>query len=168
MLYSKSRLIFGPLKNAVKNILNAIYKVLKFFNLQLALLVALIGVVLYFSGVFENSVALEMIFYIVLIFSIIYAVIISVGKVLGIEWGKGKKEKKRSKIEIVEVEDKKEQAKQERWQDIEVKEEKEEKIKYFKVKQKPGYYMAEFEDRYELYYMTVNGLQKVRTDYKEK
>ena len=165
MLYSKSRLIFGPLKNAVKNILNAIYKVLKFFNLQIALLVALIGVVLYFSGVFENSVALEMIFYIVLIFSIIYAVIISVAKVLGIEWSKGKKEKKRSKVEIVEVEDKKEEIKRESQQVIE---EKEEKIKYFKVKQKPGYYMAEFEDRYELYYMTVNGLQKVRTDYKEK
>ncbi|MBQ7339565.1 MAG: hypothetical protein IJW43_01785 [Clostridia bacterium] len=163
MLYSKSRLIFGPLKNAVKNILNAIYKVLKFFNLQLALLVGLIGVVLYFSGVFENSVALELVFYIVLIFSIIYAVIISVGKVLGLEWSKGKKENKRSKVEIVEVEDKKEETEQEIQQEI-----KEEKIKYFKVRQKPGYYMAEFEDRFELYYKTVNGLQKVRTDYKEK
>ena len=38
---------------------------------------------------------------------------------------------------------------------------------YFTVKQDPRYIFAEYQDRYELYLKTDNGLQYVRTDNKQ-
>ena len=38
--------------------------------------------------------------------------------------------------------------------------------KYYAVKQNKNYVMAEYQDRYELYLKTPNGLSKIRTDYK--
>ncbi len=42
----------------------------------------------------------------------------------------------------------------------------EEKPVYYAVKNQPGFVMAEFSNRYELYLKTENGLQRVRVDYK--
>ena len=39
-------------------------------------------------------------------------------------------------------------------------------VKYYQVAQNPAYVYAEYEDRYELYYKTPQGLLRVRTDYK--
>ena len=111
---------------------------------------------------------MEVIFLIVFIISVFYAAISSVRKVLSL--GTEPKEKK-ARVEIIKTDGEK---KIER-ESNEPKEEKtsspnqteEGKPKYYRVKQNPQYVMAEYSDRYELYYRTESGLKKVRTDYKE-
>jgi hypothetical protein len=168
MLYVKNRLIIGAIIGLIKGVLKFIYKLLSLFNLQITLLIGVVGIILFFSGVFENNSGAELIFFILLIFSILYAVYASVRKILRLDV---QKKEKRSRIEIVETKsvekDSKEQISNINEQyllnepKIEV-----EKPKYYRVKQNPNYVMAEYSDRYELYYKTANGLKKVRTDYK--
>ena len=42
----------------------------------------------------------------------------------------------------------------------------EEKPKFYRVAQNKNYLMAEYSNRVELFLITANGLQKIRTDYK--
>lgn len=168
MIYFGNRLIIGGIKKIVKGALSFVYKLIKVFNLQLSLLVVLVGAILFFTGAFENNATMEVIFLIVFIISVFYAAISSVRKVLSL--GTEPKEKK-ARVEIIKTDGEK---KIER-ESNEPKEEKtsspnqteEGKPKYYRVKQNPQYVMAEYSDRYELYYRTESGLKKVRTDYKE-
>ena len=172
MILYKNRLIIGGIKKILGGIFSFIYKILKFFNLQLSLLVVLVGVVLFFAGVFENNAILEMIFFIVLIASIFWGVIATVKSIL---FPNKREEKKRAKVKIIKTEEK-EQGKD----DIKALEHEEvnqtnppyvekvlDKPRYYRVKQNPDYVMAEYSDRFELYQKTSNGLIKLRTDYKE-
>ena len=98
MLFHKNRLILGPIKKVITAILKGIYALLKFFNLQITLLIGLVGLILFFSGVFQKNVYVELGFYILLILSIIYAVVASFSKALKLD---KKEEKKRSRVDIV-------------------------------------------------------------------
>ena len=40
-------------------------------------------------------------------------------------------------------------------------------VGYFKVEQNPNYYFKEYDDRYELYEKTLNGMKYIKTDYKK-
>ena len=156
MLLYKNRLILGAIRKFFKTVSTFIYKILKAFRLHLTLLVDLTGIILFFCGVFEDNATAELIYFIVLIASIFYAVI---GTVRAVLFPKPKEEKKRAKVDIV---------KNDSETDDGVEETAEEKPIFYKVKQNHSYIMAEYKDRYELYVKTPEGLKKVRTDYKEK
>ncbi len=122
----------------------------------------LLGLVLFFTGVFENNPALLIIFYVLIIISIVYAILATIKKLLGLD----KKVKKSKGAQIVSTEKAEEQT-----ENTEVTIEptvvsKVETPTYFKVKNQPDYIMAEYSNRYELFKKTENGLKKIRTDYK--
>ena len=125
---------------------------------------ALLGVVLYFTGVFEQNPAILILFYILVIISIGYAILGTIKKLLG-----GSKKVKKSKgaqIVSLDTRQEKEQQKAEIVQQ-ENAVQKPETPTYFKVKNHPDYVMAEYTDRYELFRKSEDGLKKVRTDYKK-
>ena len=99
MILYKNRLIFGIIKNFFVTIFTILYKILAFFNLQLTLLIALIGGILYFTGVFEQNPAILIIFYVLLIISIGYAILATIKKLLGLD----KKDKKDKEVEDGEI-----------------------------------------------------------------
>ena len=155
MLFYKNRLIIGAISKFFKTVSTFIYKILKTFRLHLTLLVILTGIILFFCGVFEDNATAEMVYFIVLIASVFYAVI---GTGRAILFPKPKEEKKRAKVDIVKKEETEEKT----------EETVEEKPVFYKVKQNNFYVMAEYKDRYELFVKTPEGLKRVRTDYKEK
>ena len=155
MLAFRNRLIIGSITKFIKKVASIIYKILKTFHLHVALLVLLTGIILFFVGVFEDNATAEMIYFIVLIASIFYAVI---GTIKAVLFPKPKEEKKRAKVDIVKNDDDNHQ------EETTTKE----KPIFYKVKQNHSYVMAEYSDRYELFVKTGEGLKKVRTDYKEK
>lgn len=157
MLLYKNRLIIGAISKFFKTVSTFIYKILKTFRLHITLLVILTGIILFFCGVFENNATAEMIYFIVLIASILYAV---VGTVRAVLFPNPKEEKKRAKVDIVK--------KEARGKGNALVEPTVEKPVFYKVKQNNSYIMAEYKDRYELFVKTPEGLKRVRTDYKEK
>ena len=152
---TKNRALLGIVWAIIKTVFKLVYGILKFFNLHLAFLVAIAGVVLFFTGALKNSVVLT-VFYVAVIFSIVYAIFTTIKKLLGFG---GKKVSKSKGVQIVD-EEKSSSGDDEEDQDIT------DYPKYYKVKQNPAYVMAEFKDRYELYLKTKDGLKLVRTDYK--
>lgn len=150
-------------RKVIKKIFAIIYKVIAIFNLQPALMVALVGSVLYFTGVYDRVESLKIILQVAFILSAIYAIVVTACNLLGI----GKKKIKRSKgAQIVsegQLADKPVTTTQK------VEERPKEKVStpvYYKVKQNPNYIMAEYEDRYELYLNKNGNLVKIRTDLK--
>lgn len=85
------------MKKIIKNVFSAIYKVLSVFNLQFALLVLIVGVILYFCGVFEGGGIPLLIFCMLFICSILAAVIITIKKI----FTSGKEKNKGSTLQIV-------------------------------------------------------------------
>lgn len=170
------------MKKLIKAIFGAIYKVLSLLNLQFALLVLFVGLVLYICGVFEGGGIPLLIFTLLFIGSLLAAVIITIAKIFGA--GKDKKKDKDSSVQIVSQTEEESNTKQstpeqtsfesQQTQDIDFvqpnefdkKNIEEEKPCYYRVKQNPNYMMAEYSNRYELYLITPQGLRKVRTDYK--
>ncbi len=139
-----------------------LYKILALFNLQITLLIALIGIVLFFTGVFEQNPAILMAFYILIIISIAYAILTTIKKLLGID----KKIKRSKGAQIISADTKEEKGQENSAEQQETAEQKVETPTYFKVKNQPDYLMAEYHDRYELFRKTEAGLKKIRTDYK--
>lgn len=185
MLYNKSRLIVGPIVKFFKAIFKGIYWIINLLNLQVALLVVILGVIVYFLGLFENNAFMRLIFLIGIIFSIAYAVIATFCKVFGIDKKNGRdKNKPVNKYMVKDKNPNQQQPEQTQqvqetndyqqtsyeqgvYQEQEANLLQQEKPRYFRVKQNPNYIMAEYSNRYELYLQTERGLQKVRTDYKE-
>ena len=159
MILHRSPLIFGFIKRIIKVFFTVIYKIFTFLNLQLTLLVGLIGLVLYLTGAFNTNQVVLIIFYLFLVLSIIYAITGTIKKLLGIQ-----PRVKKSKGAQIINEDKEDLsgAQPEVQQEVKVKE----SPTYYTVKQNNNYIMAEYSDRYELYKKTENGLKKVRTDFK--
>lgn len=186
-------MIFGTIRRIITGVFKLVYKLLSLFNLQFALLVLVVGVVLYFCGVFEGGGLPLIIFCLVFVFSIVAAVILTVKKLLGI----GKKEKQLSHVQILQqptpvvvqppVNQQYVQEQNSQAQYVEqpviyqtppqssqvgnnsnqtVVSVQNEQPRYYRVKQNPNYLMAEYLDRYELFFITPQGLKKVRTDYK--
>lgn len=175
MSFVKTGVIVSLVKRVIVSVFKAVYTILSLFNLHLTILVGLVGLVLYLTGVFDKYPAVELGFYFLFFASVILAVILSVRKLLGLV---APKEKKKRGVEIVEETDSANAPAPEPEQPpvrAEVAAETPaqpvpEPItypRYFTVKQNKDYVMAEYKDRYELYFKDRNGLRKIRTDYKD-
>lgn len=168
------------MKKFIKGVFSAIYKVLSVFNLQFALLVLIVGVILYFCGVFEGGGIPLLIFCMLFICSILAAVIITIKKIF--TNGKEKDKDKGSTLQIVKQEDPTQDKfyippSEQSFQPIVTEQQTQTYApqqsiftqntpKYYKVKQNPNYVMAEYADRYELFLITPQGLKLVRVDQK--
>ncbi len=144
----------------IQSVFKFIYKIINALNLQLALFVGVLGVILYFTGAFSNSTVL-LCFYFAIIISVVIALLGTVKGLLGL--GKNKKKNnlrivKTPDFNVADNENKVENAKQPPTTKV--------APVYYAVKQNPSYIMAEYEDRYELLQKTAQGLKKIRTDYK--
>ena len=175
-------MILGWIRKIISTVLKAVYKILSVFNLQFALLVMAVGVVLYFCGVFENGGFPLLIFCLSFMCSVLVAVFLTARKILGI----APKKEKKSHVQIlnqptteqpVQTVQQPQQVVQPVQQTVaqpvqppvgNVYNETQtaEQPRYFRVKQNPNYLMAEYSNKYELYLITPNGLKLVRTDYK--
>ena len=138
-----------------------VYKILSVFNLQLTLLVLLIGAVLYLTGTLDKNPTVLLIFQVVLICSVVYAIISTVKRLLGIS----KKPKKSKGAQILDTDASIDQTKVQE-QAVQTVAVEQDKPTYFRVKQNPELIMAEYHDRYELFRVTKEGLKRIRTDYK--
>ena len=162
----KSRLIFGIFKSMFGAVFGVLYKLISLFNLQFTALTLLIGIVLYFTGVFEQSSAFKTIYQLLIVLSAVYAIIATIKKLLRLD-NKVKKSKG-AQIKTLSSEEKNER-KEERIEElprVKEQENKEEKPRYFRIKKNPNFVMAEYSDRYELYKIEGGRLIKIRSDYK--
>jgi membrane protein implicated in regulation of membrane protease activity len=174
----------NPVGKFFLNVANGIYSAISFVNLQYAVLVLLVGIVLFLTGVLNNVPIVKTIFFIVLALSIVLAIILTIRKlIIGSEKKKGKKEV--GDVSDFNTENKKESVTEATNQNnegrvtlpiteqMEIAKENGVNEKtivypiYSKVRQNNNYIMAEFEDRYELYFNSEKGLIRVRTDYKK-
>ena len=181
MIRQRNYLIFGLIEKIITLVVKTVLKILGLFHLTPMFLVGIVGVVVYFTGAFNNHAVL-IIFDVALGLTAGWAVI---GTIMGIT-GHGKKKKakkqKRGKVDVVRGE--MDEADTPELEvpintTYEVEEEKPKKIKkvkhaerepetarFYEVRQNPSLVMAEYSDRYELYQKTAGGLIKLRTDYK--
>ena len=172
MIYVKNRLIFGLVGKIIKLVLKTVYKFLSFFNLHITMFVAVVGAILYFTGVLTSHRTILLVFYVLLIGSVIYAIFSSVKKLLGL----GKKVEKKGSVQIVErdtdqnvsVQEQtvQEQTVQSTNQSVLPQIDPSKPIRYFAVKDNPSVVVAEYDNRYVLYYKTQSGFKYVRTDFK--
>ncbi|MBQ9734745.1 MAG: hypothetical protein IJV95_02680 [Clostridia bacterium] len=161
MILYKNRLIFGVVRKIISMAFTVVYKILSVFNLQLTLLVLLIGAVLYLTGTLDKNPTVLLIFQVVLICSVVYAIISTVKRLLGIS----KKPKKSKGAQILDTDASIDQTKVQE-QAVQTVAVEQDKPTYFRVKQNPELIMAEYHDRYELFRVTKEGLKRIRTDYK--
>ncbi len=151
------------MKDFFKTVFSIVYKILNFFNLIPAVFIFLLGAVLYFTGVFVKYPVILYLFEGCLIFALIYAIVATIRKLLGID----KKVKKSKGAQIISGKDGGEQTPQTAILPPKTENNNTEKVpRYFRVKQNPDYVMAEYDDRYELYLIKDGNLRKIRTDYK--
>ncbi len=208
MSFLKTGLLFSLIKRVIVTIFKAVYAILSFFNLHLTLLVGLVGLVLFLTGVFDKYPSVQTGFYIAIIASILVAIVVTIRKLLGLS----DKKRKRKGIEIMDTEsaggtadksgneplrsesDSGVQAAQPfqavqpvayadaayseygqassgvqpqtQYQRTPANVREPQYPVYYAVKQNRNYIMAEYADRYELYFKDRNGLKKIRTDMK--
>lgn len=179
MIYYKSYLIISSVKSALKLVLKIIDKILNRLHLYLCLTVLTVGLLLFLLGVFSRHGEYLYGFIGALIISLLYALLRIKGEV------KKKFFSKRGSAQIVPPETEETRKNKTENEDLQYSgynnpalqnedtgfqtEKKQEKYpKYYNVKGKPDYVMAEFSDRYELYLKTRNGLRKIREDKKVK
>lgn len=184
ILYS-NRSVLGVIWKTLAFVIKLIYKILKFFSLQYALALIVIGAILYVTGAFVNKTVL-IVYGLTLAVSVALAIYLSVRRLLGLSPKKEKKDKnpksektdksKADKTYKTEVASDKQPA-ETTYNDDEEGEDgngesdsyasKTDVPLYFDVKGHPEYVMAEFSDRYELYKKkSGGGIEKVRVDYK--
>ena len=165
MLPIRNRLIFGMIKRIISTLFKAIYSVISIFNLQLALLVLVVGLVVYLTGAMNNP-TVKLIFDGAFILSVVFAILLTIKKLLGI----GKSPKKSKGVQVVNTEQTVQQAQPVQpvvaTPIIQSQTVAPEKPVYYRVKGNDNYVMAEYSDKYELFLITDGGLKKVRTDFK--
>ncbi len=174
MILFRSRLIFGLIWKVIKVFFTVVYSVLAFFNLHFTLLLGLIGVVLYFTGALSNNRAVLIVFALLLVLSVVYAVMATIKKLLGFD-GKVKRSKGMQIVDksnsndntVINEKPVLEPQPQSAYGGYQAVQPKQSEVpRYFRVKQNPSFIMAVYTDRYELF-KTENGkLIKIRTDYK--
>ena len=163
MILLRNHLVIGVIKNIISTVFSVILKIFRFFNLHYSLLIALIGCVFYITGTFDKNPVVLLVFQLLLIASIVYAIVSAIKKLLGID----KKNKNSKGVQIVKPEQQENTENEQKEQPVVVQAvEKEQKPMYFRVKNHPNYIMAEYSDRVELFKRTETGLRKIRTDYK--
>lgn len=173
----------------IKKIFGFIYKILSYVNLQPALFTAVIGAILFLTGVFKAVPALLMVFYLALIICFIYAIIATIKAIFGIkddnkkekdkDKDKNKNKNKNQPVQIIEPNESEnsspntDASNSENAINSQVSDsayngqgEQKETPRYYRVKQNPNMVMAEYSNRYELYKIENQKLIKVRTDYK--
>ncbi len=169
-------LIWGIIEGIMRFLAKTVYVVFSLLHLGPLFVYSVIGGIVHLIwNVFEKGTWAFTAYHIVGAILIAYAVVATVCSLLGIGRSK-KKDKRASNVNIVEREDVKDEPaeefaeKPEKPQKKKRIKEKEEKVYpvYSVVKQNPSYFMAEYEDRYELYYKTTDGYRHVRTDYKKE
>lgn len=160
MILYKNRLIFGIIKTIFSAVFGVLYKLIALLNLQLTLLLLLIGAVLYLTGVFEQGQTFLTLYQVLLVISAVYAVISTIKQLLGIE----KKVKRSKGAQIIDSQVQTEKLEQPIIVPTQI--EPQQKPVYYRVKQNPEYVMAEYGDRYELFRVTDVQMKKIRTDYK--
>ena len=158
-------------------IFNLIYKILAVFSLQPVLFVLLVDVILFFTGVLENP-TVKLVSDVALIAGVIYAVVGTAQRLLGLD-----KIKKSKGAQIlpqpnnsdgqVGAQTSEPVAEVQASAPVENPATRENPAvvnpnspTYFRIKNRPGYVMAEYSDRYELYLSSGGKLIKVRTDFK--
>ena len=162
MILYKNRLIFGIIKTIFSAVFGVLYKLIALLNLQLTLLLLLIGAVLYLTGVFEQGQTFLTLYQVLLVISAVYAVISTIKQLLGIE----KKVKLSKGAQIIDSKVQTEKLEQPIIAPTHTQIEPQQKPVYYRVKQNPEYVMAEYGDRYELFRVTDGQMKKIRTDYK--
>ena len=177
MIPVRNRLILDAIFDIIKWLLKIVYKVVVFLNMQLPLLVVLVGIVLYLVGLFDGGGVAVTIYVICLVVSVVIAIIGLIKKLLGLD----KETEKTSGVQIVENPQTPNTAQQPApapapqvvivQQPANVSPEQaqvqvNEQPQYFRLKQNPNYVMAEYPDRYELFKVDNGSMVKVRTDYK--
>lgn len=169
-------LIWGIIEGIMRFLAKTVYVVFSLLHLGPLFVYSVVGGIVHLIwNVFEKGTWAFTAYHIVGAILIAYAVVATVCSLLGIGRSK-KKDKRASNVNIVEREDVKDEPveefaeKPEKPQKKKRIKEKEEKVYpvYSVVKQNPSYFMAEYEDRYELYYKTTDGYRHVRTDYKKE
>ena len=166
MLFFKNRLVFGIIKKVLSSVFKALYAIIKVFNLQLFLLIVVVGGIVYLTGGFNGSELIKWAFYLLVGLSLLYAIIETFRKLFGLD--KNKKEKGKKTIEenkaIAVEEDKPEPVKKEVV--LEKPQAEPAHPKYFRVKDSKDLIMAEYDDKVELYRLENGNMIKIRTDYK--
>ena len=169
-------LIWGIIEGIMRFLAKTVYVVFSLLHLGPLFVYAVVGGIVHLIwNVFEKGTWAFTAYHIVGAILIAYAVVATVCSLLGIGKSK-KKDKRESNVNIVEREEVKDEPREdfaekpEKPQKKKRIKEKEEKIYpvYSVVKQNPSYFMAEYEDRYELYYKTTDGYRHIRTDYKKE
>ena len=153
------------IKRIIFTLFKAIYSVISIFNLQLALLVLVVGLVVYLTGAMNNP-TVKLIFDGAFILSVVFAILLTIKKLLGI----GKSPKKSKGVQVVNTEQTVQQAQPVQpvvaTPIIQSQTVAPENPVYYRVKGNDNYVMAEYSDKYELFLITDGGLKKVRTDFK--
>ena len=179
MIPVRNRLILDAIFDIIKWLLKIVYKVVVFLNMQLPLLVVLVGIVLYLVGLFDGGGVAVTIYVICLVVSVVIAIIGLIKKLLGLD----KETEKTSGVQIVENPQTPNTAQQpapapapqvvivqqpapSSPEQAQVQVQVNEQPQYFRLKQNPNYVMAEYPDRYELFKVDNGSMVKVRTDYK--
>lgn len=163
MLFIKSRSIFGGIKKVIKFIFESIYWIFSFLNLQFALFVALVGLIMYVCGLFTLYKEAKLWYLVALGASVLLGVFLMVKKIFS---RKGEKESKQKTVDKQKQEEIKEERQEEIKEEI-YKDQAPEKPKYYNVNGHPNFIMAEYSDRVELLKKTEKGLVRVRIDYKK-
>lgn len=164
-LYAK-----GIFEKVIGVVVKGFFKFLGFLHLTPMFFVGLIGVILYFTGAFENQIV-TIVFDVVLGLTGAYSIVGIIMSLTG-KWKK-KEGKKRGKVDIVENENGETSGEQvvsqvqPTVQTVNVSPAPP-SVRYYEVRQNPSLVMAEYADRYVLYRKTPNGLVKIRTDYKQE
>ena len=165
MIFFRNRLVFGIFKKVLSSIFKALYTIIKVLNLQIFLLVAVVGGIVFLTGGFSGSEALKLVFYFLAGSSIVYALVVTFKNLFGL--GK-KKEKDKNTVEEVEPSEEENKPEQNRQEDLFEGRQRIEpsQPKYFRVKDRKDLIMAEYCDRVELYRLENGKMTKIRTDYK--
>ena len=166
MIYLRTNLIAGLIKlvfDIVGLCFKYLFKILKSLHLRLFFIICLTGVFLEFSfNTLTNNATNLIIFLTLAGFSFVRFVYLNFDKYF-INNIKVKSPKEKENKQAIEYNE-----------EIPVKSKltehtatkKSDKPYYFRVSQNPKYLMAEYEDRYELYYEGKDGLKFIRTDFK--
>ena len=179
-MFYRNRLLLGIVKTVVSTVGQVLYGVICFLNLQLTLIVILLWILLHFTGVTEKYSISTAILSIAFAGSLVYAVLTSIKKLLGLD-GQPRKRIGAQTVKDKGADNEKKEdysAQPSEYRDIEqkvepsgvddypIKEHREDKPRYYRVKQNSSLIMAEYLDRYELYRVADGKLIKLRTDYK--
>lgn len=166
MIYIKSRKLFPSFFKTGKTVSKWIFDFLTFLNLHVILFVVVVGILLYLLGVFNTVPELVIVYPIVLVLSIIFAISSTINKIINPK-SKNKKKKKNTQDKDEPKVDVKVS------NDVNYNEPKVDEpldttkvIRYFKTAKNPNVVVVEYIDRYDLYYKSNTGFKFIRTDYK--